>query len=135
MPCISFDYGFSARAEGEPKMVALFVHDAQTGWRDCFPVPAKGGVCNGMKNVLQCLASELCRLVAFLGYSQIIPKSDPEPTCLALQNEVKRLRLGMGLRTVCQQVPEGSHQGNGGAEMCVNTVRQVAGSILSFYES
>ena len=134
MPCISFDYGFSARAEGEPKMVALFVHDAQTGWRECFPVPAKGGVCNGM-NVLQYLASELRRLVAFLGYSQIILKSDPEPTCLALQNEVKRLRLGMGLRTVCQQVPEGSHQSNGGAEMCVNTVRQVAGSILSFYES
>ncbi|CAE7658790.1 unnamed protein product [Symbiodinium necroappetens] len=112
IPCISFDYGFSSRKEGEPKMTALFVHDAQTGWRECFPVPAKGGICGGM-NVLQYLASELCRLIAFLGYSQVVVKSDPEPTCLALQHEVKKLRLGMGLRTVCQQV---------------------AGSILSFYE-
>ena len=133
IPCISFDYGFSSRKEGEPKMTALFVHDAQTGWRECFPVPAKGGICSGM-NVLQYLASELCRLIAFLGYSQVVLKSDPEPTCLALQQEVKKLRLGMGLRTVCQQVPEGSHQSNGGAEMCVHTIRQVAGSILSFYE-
>ncbi|CAE7741818.1 unnamed protein product [Symbiodinium sp. KB8] len=84
MPCISFDYGFSSRKEGEPKMTALFVHDAQTGWRECFPVPAKGGIFGGL-NVLQYLASELCRLIAFLGYSQVVVKSDPEPTCLALQ--------------------------------------------------
>ena len=134
MPCISFDYGFTSRVEGGPKLVALYVHDSQTGWRECFPVPAKGGTHSGTQ-VIPYLASELCRLLAFLGYSQVTLKSDPEPTCIALQAEVRKLRLSMGLRTVCQQVPEGSHQSNGGAEMCVHTVRQLAGSLLACYES
>ena len=58
--------GFPLEMKGSPSLMALFVHDAQTGWRECFPVPAKGGVWNGM-NVLQYLASELLQADFFLG--------------------------------------------------------------------
>ena len=133
-PVVSFDFGFTSRIEGEKTLPFLAVYDSETGWREAIPVPGKAGVHGGI-NVTSYLAAELCRLLSMLGYSKVDLRCDPEPTCLRLRNEVKRMRLQMGLKTDVTQAPEDSHQSNGGAEVTVKTVRQQCNTLLAQYEA
>ncbi|CAE7249787.1 RE2 [Symbiodinium sp. CCMP2592] len=136
-PVISFDYGFSGRSEEDGphnKLAFLCLHDSESGWREAIPVPGKAGVHDGI-NVISYLAAEICRLHSMLGYSKVVLQCDPEPTCLKLRNEVRRMRLQLGLQTDVQQSPEESHQSNGGAEVAVQMLRQQCNTLLSMYEA
>ncbi|CAE7625515.1 unnamed protein product, partial [Symbiodinium sp. CCMP2592] len=136
-PVISFDYGFTGRSEEDGphnKLAFLCLHDSESGWREAIPVPGKAGVHDGI-NVTSYLAAEICRLLSMLGYSKVVLQCDPEPTCLKLRNEVRRMRLQLGLQTDVQQSAEESHQSNGGAEVAVQTLRQQCNTLLSMYEA
>ncbi|CAE7197817.1 unnamed protein product, partial [Symbiodinium sp. CCMP2592] len=136
-PVISFDYGFTGRSEEDGlhnKLAFLCLHDSESGWREAIPVPGKAGVHDGI-NVTSYLAAEICRLLSMLGYSKVVLQCDPEPTCLKLRNEVRRMRLQLGLQTDVQQSAEESHQSNGGAEVAVQTLRQQCNTLFSMYEA
>ena len=137
IPVASFDYGFTNCSEKDglkDKLAFLCVHDSESGWREAIPVPGKAGI-HGSINVTSYLAAELCRLVSMLGHSKVVLQCDPEPTCLKLRNEVKRMRMQLGLQTNVQQTPEERHQSNGGAEVTVKTVRQQCNTLLAMYEA
>ena len=137
VPVISFDFGFSNRSEADgphEKLTFLCIHDAQTGWREALPVPGKAGIHDRI-NVTSYLAAEICRLLSLLSYPAVVLQTDPEPTCLKLRDEVRRMRSQMGLKTSVRQTPEQSHASNGGAEVAVQTLRQQANTLLSMYEA
>ena len=58
--------------------------------------------------------------MSFLGHKEAFLRCDPEPVCLALQQEIVRSRARFGFKTFPEQAPEGEHSSNGGAEQAVN---------------
>ncbi|OLP82603.1 hypothetical protein AK812_SmicGene36733 [Symbiodinium microadriaticum] len=81
------------------------------------------------------LDSEVARLLNMLGYGTVKLRCDPEGTCLSLRDEIVKRRSKFGHRTLFDQVAEGEHQGNGGAEAAVHQTRLQAGVLLSQYEA
>ena len=127
----SFDFSFTGRDEDAPanKLVALALHDRHTGWREAIPVPRRGG-----SHTKHFLASEVTRIMSSLGHKEAFLRCDPEPVCLALQQEIVRSRARFGFKTFPEQAPEGEHSSNGGAEQAVNNCRLQANVILGAYE-
>ena len=41
--CVSFDFGYAARFDGETKACGLYIHDRDTGAMHVIPTPQKGG--------------------------------------------------------------------------------------------
>ena len=132
IPTLSFDFSFTAREEGRDiaKLVGLVVRDDFTGWRECIPVEKRGG-----KAARTYVAGEITRLCSYLGHPVIKLRCDPEPVCLALRDEVIQRRGKLGLKTLYDQVLEGDHAANGGAESAVHQTRLQAGVLLSMYEA
>ena len=132
IPTLSFDFSFTAREEGRDvaKLVGLVVRDDFTGWRECIPVEKRGG-----KAARTYMAGEIARLCSYLGHPVVKLRCDPEPVCLALRDEVIQRRGKLGLKTLYDQVPEGDHAANGGAESAVHQTRLQAGVLLSMYEA
>ena len=128
---VSFDFSFTGRDEEAPdsKLVCLVLHDRHTGWREALPVPRRGG-----SHSKHYLASEVTRIMSFLGHKEASLRCDPENVCLALQQEIVRSRTRIGLKTQPEQSPEGEHASNGGAEQAVNNCRLQANVILAAYE-
>ena len=131
VPTISFDFSFTGREEGgKDKLVALVVRDSFSGWREAIPVARKGGATSRSY-----LASEVTRLLNMLGHGTVKLRCDPESVCLALRDEIIKRRSKFGHRTLFDQVAEGEHQSNGGAEAAVHQTRLQAGVLLSQYEA
>ncbi|CAE7917811.1 unnamed protein product, partial [Symbiodinium necroappetens] len=130
VPVISFDFSFTGREEGgKDKLVTLVVRDSFSGWRESIPSARKGGATSRSY-----LASEVTRLLNMLGYGTVKLRCDPEGTCLSLRDEIVKRRSKFGHRTLFDQVAEGEHQSNGGAEAAVHQTRLQAGVLLSQYE-
>ena len=131
VPIISFDFSFTGREEGgKEKLVALVVRDSFSGWREAIPVAKRGGASSRSY-----LASEVTRLLNLLGHTVVKLRCDPEAVCLALRDEIIKRRAKFGHKTLFDQVAEGEHQSNGGAEAAVHQTRLQAGVLLSAYEA
>ena len=63
--CVSFDFGYASRFDGETKACGLFIHDRDTGAVHVVPTPQKGG------KHLAYLCTEFCRFITWLGHSTI----------------------------------------------------------------
>ena len=79
------------------------------------------------------LVQEVCRFMSFLGYSELIFKTDGEPS-VTLQQKVQEYRLKLGTRTVLQSSARGDHQSNGAIENAARTVRDQANICLKQLE-
>ena len=126
----AFDFCYTARSSTPTqKLVCLVGVDSHTGAQQAWPIPQKGGTLN-----LKYLCAEICRLLNYLGHSEVTVKSDGEPTCLALQKLVKAYRAKLGLKTHLEQPEARDHQANA-AEHAVDNIRQLTNTLLSVYEA
>ena len=69
-----------------------------------------------------------------LGHTEVVLKSDGEPTMLGLQTRIQDTRARLGLKTQLQQAPKGDHRANGMVEQTVQVSRLHAGVLLEQYE-
>ena len=79
------------------------------------------------------MASELTKLLSYLGHRSVTIRADPELACSALAESVKSLRNRIGVETHVEQTPVGEHQANY-SENAVEKIRQHVGTILSELE-
>ncbi|CAE7502067.1 RE1, partial [Symbiodinium necroappetens] len=127
---LSFDYGFTGRElDPENKLITLCVKDRDSGWRESIPTKRKGG-----PESLRYLTGEIVRLCNVLGYNDVTIRSDPEPSCRSLQNEIQKARGRLGQRTRLEQSGEEEKSSNGAAEEAVAATRQQSCVLLSAYE-
>ncbi|CAE7376988.1 unnamed protein product [Symbiodinium sp. CCMP2456] len=122
---LSFDFGFTGRElDPENKLITLCIKDRDTGWRESIPTKRKGGL-----ESTRFLTGEVVRLCNVLGYNDVTIRSDPEPSCLSLQQEIQKARP-----TRLEQAGEEEKASNGAAEEAVASTRQQACVLLSAYE-
>ncbi|CAE7327697.1 unnamed protein product [Symbiodinium microadriaticum] len=127
---LSFDYGFTGRElDPENKLITLCIKDRDSGWRESIPTKRKGG-----PESLRYLTGEIVRLCNVLGYNDVTIRSDPEPSCRSLQNEIQKARGRLGQRTRLEQSGEEEKSSNGAAEEAVAATRQQSCVLLSAYE-
>ncbi|CAE7237302.1 unnamed protein product, partial [Symbiodinium sp. CCMP2456] len=127
---LSFDFGFTGRElDPENKLITLCIKDRDTGWRESIPTKRKGGL-----ESTRFLTGEVVRLCNVLGYNDVTIRSDPEPSCLSLQQEIQKARGRLGQRTRLEQAGEEEKASNGAAEEAVASTRQQACVLLSAYE-
>ena len=127
---LSFDYGFTGRElDPENKLITLCIKDRDSGWRESIPTKRKGG-----PESLRYLTGEIVRLCNVLGYNDATIRSDPEPSCRSLQNEIQKARGRLGQRTRLEQSGEEEKSSNGAAEEAVAATRQQSCVLLSAYE-
>ena len=126
--CVSFDFGYSSRLAGEDTSCALYIHDRDTGAMHVIPTPAKGG------RYLNYLCTEFCRFLVWLGHTTVGLKCDQEPSTLSLLEAVKKTCRGLGIQTITETVPPGSHASNGAAEVTVKVIRQQANLLIDQLE-
>ena len=86
------------------------------------PVPSKGVT-------HPCLASALMADLDFMGYKRVIPKSDQEPSIVALCDAVKNGWLG---EIVPEASPKGESKSNGEVERAVQSVHGLARTLKDF---
>ena len=125
---LAFDFCYTSREEGSEKLCCLVASDSQTKWIQAGPVKSKGGTAS--RNFM---ATELTKLLSFLGHRSVTIRADPEPACSALAESVKSLRNRIGMETHVEQTPVGEHQANY-SENAVEKIRQRVGTILSELE-
>ena len=125
---LAFDFCYTSREEGAEKLCCLAASDSQTKWIQAWPVKSKGGTAS--RNYM---ASELTKLLSYLGHRSVTIRADPEPACSALAESVKSLRNRIGMETHVEQTPVGEHQANY-SENAVEKIRQHVGTILSELE-
>ena len=92
------------------------------------PTPAKGG------RYLNYLCTEFCRFLVWLGHTTVGLKCDQEPSTLSLLEAVKKTCRGLGIQTITETVPPGSHASNGAAEVTVKVIRQQANLLIDQLE-
>ena len=92
------------------------------------PTPAKGG------RYLNYLCTEFCRFLVWLGHTTVGLKCDQEPSTLSLLEAVKKTCRALGIRTMTETVPPGSHASNGAAEVTVKVIRQQANLLIDQLE-
>ena len=126
--CISFDFGYANRFDGEEKACALYIHDRHTGAMHVVPTPQKGG------RYLNHLCTEFCRFIVWLGHDVISLKCDQEPATLSLLDAVKKTCRCLGIRASGETVPVGSHASNGAAEVTVKVIRRQANLLIQQIE-
>ena len=80
------------------------------------------------------MTTEVVKLLSYLGYQSVTVRADSEPSCTALCESIKALRLKLGMQTRIEQVPRQEHQGNY-AESAIERVRQHTGTILHEFET
>ena len=128
----SFDFAFTARPSTGPqpteKLVCLVLKDSHTQAVYAIPTPAKGGTV-----ALKFMIDEICRFLNYCGHTEVTLKSDSEPSCLALQGGVRAFRAKLKMVTHLEQTAPRDHQANP-AEQAIDSVRQLAGTLLSQYE-
>ena len=130
VPLVAMDFSFTSREKDEAKkLTVLVLRDKDSGTIDCIPVRGKGGA-----QVTKYLVTEVCRLLNMLGHTDVVLKSDGEPTMIGLQSKIQETRARLGLRTQLQQAPKGDHQANGMVEQTVQITRLHAGVLLEQYE-
>ena len=121
--CVRFrgnlDFCFTARADGDEKLCCLVVSDSHSKWVQAWPVKAKGGVAG--------------EITSYLGYQSVTVRADSAPSCNALRESIKALRLKLGMQAHIEQVPKQEHQANY-AESAIARLRQHAGTILHEFE-
>ena len=125
---LAFDFCYTSREEGSEKLCCLVASDSQTKWVQAWPVKSKGGTAS--RNYM---ATELTKLLSYLGHRSVTIRADPEPACSALAESVKSLRNRIGVETHVEQTPVGEHQANY-SENAVEKIRQHVGTILSELE-
>ena len=125
---LSIDFAFTNRDPAEAKLCCLVAHDEHTKWVQAWPVPAKGGA-----KARNYMATELTRLLSYLGHRQITIRADPEPLCSALADAVRSLRNRVGVQTFLEQTPKEEHQANF-AEGAIERIRQHVGTLLAELE-
>ena len=126
--CVSFDFGFASRLDGEETSCALYIHDRDTGAMHVIPTPAKGG------KYLNYLCTEFCRFLIWIGHTTVALKCDQEPSTLSVLEAVKKTCRALGIRTLTETVPAGSHASNGAAEVTVKVIRQYANLLIDQLE-
>ena len=126
--CVSFDFGYASRFDGETKACGLFIHDRDTGAMHVIPTPQKGG------KHLAYLCTEFCRFITWLGHSTISLKCDQEPATLSVLEAVRKTCRALGIKTHVETVAPGSHASNGGAEVTVKVLRQNANVLIQQLE-
>ena len=134
VPLVAMDFSFTSREKDEAKkLTVLVLRDKDSGTIDCIPVRGKGGA-----QVTKYLVTEVRRLLNMLGHTDVVLKSDGEPTMIGLQSKIQETRARLGLRTQLwtqlQQAPKGDHQANGMVEQTVQITRLHAGVLLEQYE-
>eukprot|EP00439_Symbiodinium_sp_Y106_P001684 s6808_g1.t1 len=77
----------------------------------------------------------VCPIFVYVGYRTVRLRSDPEQTCLRLQQDIVKARQRVGLRTITSQVAEEDHAGTGGAESTVNVPGSQAGTLLAYFKN
>ena len=97
----------------------LVVSDSHSKWVQAWPVKAKGGVAG--------------EITSYLGYQSVTVRADSAPSCNALRESIKALRLKLGMQAHIEQVPKQEHQANY-AESAIARLRQHAGTILHEFE-
>ena len=121
--------GLGVKADSKAvKLCCLVLHDRDSKMVHAIPTPMKGG------KWMDTLVAEVCRFLSFLGYTEVIFKTDGEPTPLLLQQKVQQQRLKYGARTVLQNSPRGDHQANGAVENAVQSIRQQCNIFLAELE-
>eukprot|EP00435_Cladocopium_sp_Y103_P011965 s4209_g3.t1 len=88
------------------------------------PTPAKGG------KYLNYLCTEFCRFLIWIGQTTVALKCDQEPSTLSVLEAVKKTCRALGIRTLTETVPAGSHASNGAAEVTVKVIRQYANLLM-----
>ena len=112
VPQIDCDYCFMGDGEEEETLVIQVARDIDSKSIFAHAVPRKGlSHEHG--------ADQLCRDIEYLGYRDIILKTDNEPAMRTLQEEIKGRRRE---RTILENSPVGESQSNGVVERAVRTI-------------
>ena len=89
---LALDFCFTARADSDEKLCCLVVTDSHSKWVQAWPVKAKGGV--AARNYM---TTEVVKLLSYLGYQSVTVRAVSEPSCTALCESIKALRLKLGM--------------------------------------
>ena len=128
---ISIDYGFLSRS-GESdrnKLTVLFAHDRHSKAVCAIPTPRKGG-----QAALSFMTTELSRFILWLGYPEIRLRSDNENSVVAVVDSVRKVLRNLGVEVHKDSVPIDAHQANGPVEQALQSVRQLACTLMSQLE-
>ena len=128
---ISIDFGFLSRKEGDRnKLTVLFAHDRFSKAVCAIPTPRKGG-----QAALSHMTTELCRFVLWLGHRSITLRSDNENSVLAVVDGVRKILRAQGVEVHKDSIPIDAHQSNGPVEQAVQSIRQLACTLMSQLEA
>ena len=134
-PVFSLDYMFTGtRNEENPKepkdplAIQLVGVDSDTKFMLSLPVPLKGG-----EATIMAATKEVVRVLALLGYEDVVLRTDTEPVMLSIRKNVQLVRNRQGLKTELQDGAPDQHQGLQ-VERYVQTIRNLAKTLLATVE-
>ncbi|CAE7314572.1 unnamed protein product, partial [Symbiodinium sp. KB8] len=128
---ISIDFGFLSRTESDRnKLTVLFAHDRHSKAVCAIPTPRKGG-----QAALSHMTTELSRFILWLGYPSIRLRSDNENSVVAVVDSVRKVVRSQGVEVHKDSVAIDAHQANGPVEQALQSVRQLACTLMSQLEA
>ena len=128
---ISIDFGFLSRTESDRnKLTVLFAHDRHSKAVCAIPTPRKGG-----QAALSHMTTELSRFILWLGYPSIRLRSDNENSVVAVVDSVRKVVRSQGVEVLKDSVAIDAHQANGPVEQALQSVRQLACTLMSQLEA
>ena len=131
-PVFSLDFMFTGtqgeEGEKDPLAIQLVGVDSETKFLLAVAVPTKGG-----DAVINHAVAEVTRVLALLGYSDVVLRTDTEPAMLAIRKGVQAVRARHDLKTELQDSAPGEHQGLT-VERYIQTVRKLAKTLLATVE-
>ena len=120
---------FPAARSDRNKLTVLFAHDRHSKAVCAIPTPRKGG-----QAALSFMTTELSRFILWLGYPEIRLRSDNENSVVAVVDSVRKVLRNLGVEVHKDSVPSDAHQANGPVEQALQSVRQLACTLMSQLE-
>ena len=80
------------------------------------------------------LSQELCRFITLRGHQEVCLRTDNEPSTLSLLDASKKALKGLGIHVTVETVVPGNKEGNGAAEITMQTVRNQADLLIEQVE-
>ncbi|CAE7286480.1 unnamed protein product [Symbiodinium sp. CCMP2592] len=131
-PVFSLDFMFTGtqgdEKERDPLAIQLAGVDNDTKFLIAIAVPTKRG-----DAVINHAVSEVVRVLALLGYAEVVIRTDTEPVMIAIRRGVQVARTKQGLKTELQDATPDEHQGLP-VERYIQTVRNLAKTLLATVE-
>ena len=123
IPTVSMDFCYTSYSEDdESKLCCLVLHHSATKAVQAIPLSSK--------SAMKYMTLEVVRFTVFTGVGELILRCDQEPVLLSLQRNVQQARQRMGLHTVIENAPIGSHASNANVENSVHRLRGMATTLL-----